>query len=409
MNIEEKQQKYPQYGRETPFYKRGKGMEINTMELDGDLEITSAFECGKGENFIRQGKDHFSMELGTDPIPVSEAVPVRGVCVQVTNYGDTRRQARLDVIVHPILREMNWSYGVKSDYFIKRAGTWTQMPVEKTVPGENIYRLLIDVGPGERVVVSNEIPYPWSELAGDIQQLADGHPDRVLLRSYGVSVQGRDLPVLTFGEREGAPRLAFSCTPQPGEPAAWAVMAIADFLASDDPDAEEILSRFVVDLLPMTNPDGVVAGWNKINAQGVQPLFEFEKVVAGESDCPEAVLEWEWLTSHVPEAFAELHVLIKRCADRPPQPYVVDRALYSSQERRALARRMDLAVIGLDPDGAFRNIEVNDAVWKTMLCYQLAKQQDTMAYLYQIMGLSIERTQARAVHLLRAMAGVLAR
>jgi hypothetical protein len=409
MDFDEKRRLYPQYGRTTPFYKRGKGLEINTMELDGDLEITSAFECGTGENFIRQGKDHFSVELEADPIPVSEAVPVGLLCVQVTNYGTEPRQARLDVLVHPTLREMNWTHICKSDYFIQRGGTWAQMPVEKTVPGENIFRLLIDVGPGERVIVSNNIPYSYSQLVAETQALAAAHPDRVLLRSYGTSVQGRDLPVLTFGEREGARRLAFACTPQPGEPASWAVMGIADFLASDDPEAQEIVEQFAVDLLPMTNPDGVVAGWRKINAQGVQPLFEFDKIVSTGSDCPEAVLEWNWLTTHVPEAFAEMHLGFRRIADRPSQPYVVDRALYSTEERRALARQMDLAVIGLDPDGAFRNIEVDDPVWKTMLCYQLPAQCDSLAYLYQIIGLGIEGTQRRSIELLRAMVRVLGR
>jgi len=408
MDFEEKRRLYSQYGRTMPFYKRGRGLEINTMELDGDLEITSAFECGSGENFIRQGIDHFSVELETDPIPVSEAVPVCGLCVQVTNHGDRPRQAKLDVIVHPILREMNWTHSCKSDYFIRRGDTWTQMPVEKTVPGENIYRLLIDVGPGERVVVSNDVPYAHSQLVEDVQHLVAAHPDRVLLRSYGTSVQGRELQVLTFGEREGARRLTFASTPQPSEPSAWAVMGLAEFLTSGAPEAEEILAQYAVDLLPMTNPDGIVAGWTKINAQGVQPLFEYEKIVSGGSDCPEAVLEWNWLTSHVPEAFAELHVIIHRIADRPSQPYVVDRALYSTEERRALARHMDLAVIGLDPDGAFRNIEVNDPVWKTMLCYQLPAQHDTLSYLYQICGLSIEGTRQRAVDLLRAMFDVLA-
>ena len=42
MDFEEKRKLYPQYGRTMPFYKRGKGLEINTMELDGDLEIAAA-------------------------------------------------------------------------------------------------------------------------------------------------------------------------------------------------------------------------------------------------------------------------------------------------------------------------------------------------------------------------------
>ena len=64
-------------------------------------------------------------------------------------------------------------------------------------------------------------------------------------------------------------------------------------------------------------------------------------------------------------------------------------------------------MINLDPDGAFRNIEVDDRVWKTMLCYQLPAQCDTFSYLYQIIGLGIDGTRQRAVDLLRTMANVL--
>jgi hypothetical protein len=378
------------------------------LEFDGDVEITSAFECGSGENFILQGPDHFSVELETDPIPITEAVPVGNVCVQVTNYGQTPRQVKLDIIVHPILREMNWSHGVKGDYFIKRAGAWSLMPVEKKMCGENIYRLFIDVGPGEQVVVSNEMPYAYSKLLRDLDQLAATHSGKVLRRSYGKSVQGRDLEVLTFGERPGAPRLALVCTPQPNEPATWLIMGVADFLAGSDPMADELLARFVVDLMPMTVPDGVVAGWRKVNAQGVQPLFEYEKAACGESDVPEAALEWEWLAQHPPAAFAEMHYVSKRCADKPSQPYLIDRALYSSDARREQARRLERAIAALEPGGAFRNIEAGDKVWRTMISYQLVKCLDSLAFMYQIIGLGIPAAQARAVEVLRTMAHVLA-
>jgi hypothetical protein len=183
-------------------------------------------------------------------------------------------------------------------------------------------------------------------------------------------------------------------------------MGVAAFLASDQPAARAVLSRFVVDLLPMTNPDGVVAGWRKVNAQGVQPLFEFDQVVQGHSACVEAKAEWAWFRQRPPLAMAEIHVGYRRVADMPSQPYLLDRSLYASEDRRQLARKLDLAVAGLDPDGAFRNIEPGDPVWRTLLCYQLATQSDTLAYLYQIIGLSIPASQERAVDLLKTLAEV---
>jgi hypothetical protein len=251
------------------------------------------------------------------------------------------------------------------------------------------------------------MPYAYSELLRDLDQLAAANSGRVLRRAYGQSVQGRDLEVLTFGERPGAPRLTLVCTPQPNEPATWLIMGVADFLASDRPEAREILERFAVDLLPMTVPDGVVAGWRKINAQGVQPLFEYEKAARGESNVPEAAYEWEWLAQHPPAAFAEMHYVSKRCADKPSQPYLVDRSLYASDARREQARRMELAIAALEPGGAFRNVEAGDKVWRTMISYQLVKCLDSIAFMYQIIGLDIPAAQQRTVEVLRTMARIL--
>jgi hypothetical protein len=251
------------------------------------------------------------------------------------------------------------------------------------------------------------MPYSYSDLLADLERLSQARPERMIQRSYGTSAEGRDLEVLTFGERPEAPRLAFTATPQPGEAAAWCVMAIAEFLAGDDPAARAILDRFVVDLMPMTNPDGIVAGRAKVNAQGVQPLFEFDKASRGESDCPEAAHVWTWLTEHRPEALAEFHTGFVRIADRPSQPYLVNRSLYASEARRRLARRMDLALVGLTPDGNFRNIEAGDKVWQTMMCYQLVARCDTLAYLYQVCQMTLDQAQRHAVRVLQTMADVL--
>jgi hypothetical protein len=96
-----------------------------------------------------------------------------------------------------------------------------------------------------------------------------------------------------------------------------------------------------------------------------------------------------------------------RIADRPSQPYLIDRALYSSDARRGLARRMDLALIGLAPDGAFRNIEAGDRTWQQMLCYQLVARHDALAYLYQVCQVTHAESLQRAVEVLRAMVAVL--
>ncbi|EDQ88283.1 uncharacterized protein MONBRDRAFT_26527 [Monosiga brevicollis MX1] len=90
--------------------------------------------------------------------------------------------------------------------------------------------------------------------------------------------RGRDVPLLTISQPhnlkryragEQMPGLIISARVHPGEtPSSYLCEGLLRFLVSSDPHAEELLEKFVIQVIPMLNPDGVVMGQYRCNAKG---------------------------------------------------------------------------------------------------------------------------------------------
>ena len=66
------------------------------------------------------------------------------------------------------------------------------------------------------------------------------------------------------------PALFFSCRVHPGEPpASWMMKGILDFLTSDTSQAQLLRQIFVIYIVPVLNPDGVIYGNNRCCLAGV--------------------------------------------------------------------------------------------------------------------------------------------
>jgi len=66
------------------------------------------------------------------------------------------------------------------------------------------------------------------------------------------------------------PALFFSCRVHPGEPpASWMMKGILDFLTSDTTQALLLRQHFVIYIVPVLNPDGVIYGNNRCCLAGV--------------------------------------------------------------------------------------------------------------------------------------------
>lgn len=89
-------------------------------------------------------------------------------------------------------------------------------------------------------------------------------------RTFGSSVQGRSLQAFEFGAGTGAPLLLVLGRQHPPEnTGSQALIAFVEALAADTPQARAFRERVHVLVVPLLNPDGVVEGHWRGNANGV--------------------------------------------------------------------------------------------------------------------------------------------
>jgi hypothetical protein len=78
------------------------------------------------------------------------------------------------------------------------------------------------------------------------------------------------------------PALFVSARVHPGEtPASWVMQGMLDFLTSDSPQAQLMRQSFVIFVVPMLNPDGVVVGNNRCNLAGVDLNRQWKTPIKG--------------------------------------------------------------------------------------------------------------------------------
>lgn len=123
----------------------------------------------------------------------------------------------------------------------------------------------------DEVYIAYYIPYTYSHLLEKIKEWVKH--DWVGLGSIGKSEHGRNMPILTITNRNGKAdkkivyihgRVHTSETP-----GSWHLERMIDQLTSDTPYAHALRENVIYYILPFTNPDGVVEGNSRSNANGV--------------------------------------------------------------------------------------------------------------------------------------------
>eukprot|EP01033_Poteriospumella_lacustris_P001269 gene1270-924_t len=88
--------------------------------------------------------------------------------------------------------------------------------------------------------------------------------------STQIKLKAKELKALEKQRQSLKPALFLSARVHPGEtPASWMMKGIMDFLTSDSPAAQQIRKLYVVFIVPILNPDGVVFGNNRCSLSGV--------------------------------------------------------------------------------------------------------------------------------------------
>lgn len=144
---------------------------------------------------------------------------------------------------------------------------WTRFS-EQESPDE---KTIIKTYSQDEVYIAYYVPYTYSRLLGKIQEWVKY--DWVDLSSIGESEHGRNMPLLTITEKNGKEgkkvvyihgRVHTSETP-----GSWHLERMIDVITSDTPYGKALRENTVFHILPFTNPDGVVEGNSRSNANGV--------------------------------------------------------------------------------------------------------------------------------------------
>ena len=370
--------------------------------VDEAIEITGEFECGNGEHIRRIGEDHFVVDArrdwGTgDPYSMMSWV----FCVKVTNRSNGARTLKLDV------RNINHSGHDKAYVWAKRGTIWDRVPAEVLPTSDDnwVFRAMVRVDAGETVYLSNNFWYPPSEMTAWLADIAEKHPDLCTLDRIGQTAQGRPISVLTISDSVAAQqkeRILVAASPQGSEIGVWACRRLIEVLLGDDAFAERVRKRWVVDVIPQTNPDGEALGTVMVNALGENPLFEFKQIADGGAGSAEAVSLWDWAKNHPPAIYLEYHSYYQ--ANRPSfRPYLFGSELHRSEGRRAMAEEVAKRLLEISTGPPMR-VEVGDERFSNCFPYQLIDHFDTIAHFYKLhMRENLEDNLKQAVRVFKTV------
>jgi hypothetical protein len=115
-------------------------------------------------------------------------------------------------------------------------------------------------------------PYTYSDLLSYNEKIKNSR--YLQLSSLGSSSEGRTIPVWTIsnfsvGSRRKS-RVVIHARTHPGELASsYLLEGMVDFLLSNNQVAAQLRNKLIFEIVPMLNPDGVVAGNNRVTTYGV--------------------------------------------------------------------------------------------------------------------------------------------
>jgi hypothetical protein len=213
-------------------------------------------------------------------------------------------------------------------------------------------------------------------------------------------VEGRPILSLEAGDKT-KPRAVFSSTFQPGEPGAWAILAMAESVLFDG-ELQHFQEEYDLDFVPMTNPDGVVHGSNNVNSKGEIVLLGFDEESQRGPGFEEAKVLWKYLVPKPPSVMIEFHFLT--LPNHPlPRPYVFAPGLYRDPERRRLGTAFMRRLERLSGANEGPVIPENHPMWKHLVTYNAVLNWNTLATLYQNTGpkTSYRQAQRRGVEVMR--------
>lgn len=229
-----------------------------------EIRFDSAFECGNGTAFSQTAPDTYSFEIEQDTNSDDrqwfefrvEGAKRRPLAFQLLNPGGTNIPEHWET-ARPVFS----SDGGK---------TWSRVEGATSLTSDTFTFQHAPATDAELIAFHH--PYSHTHLLQRLDQW-DNHP-AAKRGTIGKSVEGRDLdllqitnPATPLADKAGAWIIARQHAAE--TTGSWVADGFMDFVLSDDPRAVALRDRMVVNIVPMVNPDGVVAGNYRDNANGV--------------------------------------------------------------------------------------------------------------------------------------------
>ncbi|NIB39142.1 hypothetical protein HBA55_06070 [Pseudomaricurvus alkylphenolicus] len=224
---------------------------------DGAIEFSNRFESGRLNQVTQTGRNHFLITIEPENHPINDS-PWYAFSV----VAKTERE----IVLRFRYRHGKHRYHPKisNDGIRWQAADLRHYQVDK----EGEARLALTVGPDKQWVAAQELTYSMFGL----KQLIDGfsqHQD-ITHAVFGESVEGRPLSMLKVGSNNARHFVLVLGRQHPPEvTGSIAQMAFLRTLSGDSPLAKRFRQSFTTLAFPLLNPDGVMNGHWRHNANGV--------------------------------------------------------------------------------------------------------------------------------------------
>lgn len=355
-------------------------MTINTKETKdfGDVIISSEFDCGSGVLFQRLNINYFKLQIPTDP-----PNPVGGdyqwyFCVKMANKRNSKFNFTLDA-QRPGSSNTEWSISAAPVFVSEDFENWQPLKGVQMTTNLN-YRLPIILSSNQTIYISNSVPCRYKAMYNWLEKIQATHSDISQLESIGKSVQDRDILIFTISETTNEieetekDRILITSGFHPAEPDWLATTSIIEKLLLDEPWEQDARQKYIFDIIPQLNPDGVVLGINGCNANGINPYWDFHPYDC--KDSPETTYLWKWIEAHPPAIYLDFHCYVGNLK-KDYQPYLKPISDYHHPVIRHIVSELDNKLLILSQERAIRGELTN---LPSTLAYQITEKFDTITY-----------------------------
>jgi Zinc carboxypeptidase len=364
---------------------------------EDNWSIRADIECGNSRVIERIGADHFAVAPREDPVPieVQKTGPISNyvVYVEVENLASKPREITLDVLIPEWLIRDKFDYFLRKAYLLRAPDNleYYELAPDRQTSLPDKMRLRIPFAPRERKILATTPSYPYSMVRQRLENIERRSNGKARIKDIGRSLEGRPILSLEMGDKS-KPRAVFTSTFQPGEPSAWAVLAMMEAVLFDA-ELTHFQQEYDLSFVPMTNPDGVVHGSNNVNSKGEIVLLGFSSEAQASAGNHEARILWDYLKPKPPVALIEFHFLV--LPNHPlPRPYVFTPELYTDPEKRKVGMSLIRRLERLSGADEGKPIPINHKMWKHLVTYNAILNWNTAATLYQDTGPKVSYRQA---------------